>query len=199
MVIYLTVFSFLGYWLLPKLVKMVTRLSISQGVSTLAILTILLFGITAELIGGMAAITGSFLAGLMFSRISQKQEVEHSIHAIAYGFFVPIFFVSIGLSVDLSGFQMNTLGFIVILSLVAIIGKVFGSGVGAKIANYTWSESLQVGIGMVSRGEVGLIVAKIGVDAGLISNTVFSAIIAMVIITTIVTPVLLRASFRMNG
>ena len=96
MVIYLTVFSFLGYRILPKWVKMLTRLSISQGVSTLAILIILLIAISAELIGGMAAIIGSFLAGLMFSRTSQKQEVEHRIHAIAYGFFVPIFFVNIG-------------------------------------------------------------------------------------------------------
>ena len=95
--------------------------------------------------------------------------------------------------------RLITLGFIVILSLLAIIGKVFGSGVGAKMANFTWHESLQPGIRMVSRGEVGLLVAKFGVDAGLISNTIFSGIIPMVIITTLVTPVLLRASFRMNG
>jgi hypothetical protein len=91
-----------------------------------------IFGISAELIGGMAAFIGSFLAGLMFSRTFQKQEVEHSIDAIAYVFLVSIFFINSGLSVDISGFQKNTLGFIVGPSTIAIIGKVFGSGNGAK-------------------------------------------------------------------
>jgi Kef-type K+ transport system membrane component KefB len=82
-----------------------------------------------------------------------------------------------------------------LISFAAIIGKIIGSGLGAKLGKFTWLESLQLGIGMVSRGEVGLIVASVGLQTGLLDAELFSAIIGMVLITTLVTPPLLRASF----
>ena len=106
------------------------------------------------------------------------------------------FSLNIGLGVDLSDFDSNALWLIVVISITAIIGKILGSGIGAKLGGLSSLESLQLGIGMVSRGEVGLIVAKIGLDNGLITSSTFSAVVAMIIVTTLVTPVLLRASFR---
>jgi len=81
------------------------------------------------------------------------------------------------------------------ISLVGILGKWVGSGLGAKIAGFTWLESIQLGAGMISRGEVGLIVGAVGLTEGLVTNNEFSAIIGMVLITTIITPPLLKSLF----
>jgi Kef-type K+ transport system membrane component KefB len=196
MVLFLGLATLIGLYVLPWLARATAKLPISQGLVTLAIVILLFFGIAAELLGGMAAITGTFLAGLMFSRTAEKERMEQGLHALAYSFFVPVFFINIGLSVDLHGINLSTVWVMLAISAVAIIGKILGAGGGARLARFSWRESLQLGIGMVSRGEVGLIVAKVGLDQGLLNNTIFSAIVGMVLITTLVTPPMLRASFQ---
>lgn len=184
-----------GFWLLPKLLKWVRHLPVSQGVLSLAVVVLLGYGLAAELLGGMAAITGSFLAGLMFARCPEKESLEPRIASLAYGFFVPIFFVDIGLGIDLSSlFDGAYLALAVIV--VAVLGKFLGAGLGARWAGFTWRESAQVGAGMISRGEVGLIVAKIGIGAGLVTSAEFSAIVGMVIASTLITPPMLRWLFK---
>lgn len=187
-----------GLWGLPWLTKKVSRIQISYGSLTLAIIIMLIFGIAAELVGGMAAITGTFLAGLMYSRTKQKSEIESGIKSIAYGLFVPIFFVNIGLTVNIRELDSSAILVTLAISLVAILGKIIGSGLGARAGKFTWLESLQLGIGMVSRGEVGLIVASVGLQSGLLSTELFANIIGMVLITTLITPPMLRAAFAYN-
>jgi Kef-type K+ transport system membrane component KefB len=184
-----------GLWILPKLLKWARHLPVSQSVLSLAIVTLLGYGLAAELIGGMAAITGAFLAGLMFARSPEKENLEPRISSLAYGFFVPIFFVDIGLGINLSSLA-NGLLFAIVVIVVAIIGKFIGAGVGARWAGFSWRESAQVGAGMVSRGEVGLIVANVGVSAGLVTSAEFSAIVGMVIASTLITPPVLRWLFK---
>lgn len=184
-----------GLWILPRISRYVSRLPISQGLVTLALIIMLVYGVAAELFGGMAAITGAFIAGLMFSRTREKVEIERGLRAVAYSFFVPIFFVNIGLSVNIRDLDISALVIMLVISVAAIFGKLIGSGLGAKLGDFSWRESIQLGIGMISRGEVGLIVAAVGLEAGLISPDLFSAIIGMVLITTLVTPPMLRASF----
>ena len=185
----------IGLWVLPFLVRFTQKRSISQGITTLAIVIMLLYGVAAELLGGMAAITGAFLAGLMFARTPEKTKVETNFHSLAYAFFVPVFFVSIGLGVDLHTVDLSILWIMLGITGIAIIGKILGSGGGALLSRFNWKESLQIGIGMVSRGEVGLIIAKIGMDAGYLTNSLFNAIVGMILITTLLTPPLLRLSF----
>lgn len=185
-----------GLWALPWLSRRIARLDISFGPLTFAIIILLVFGLAAELIGGMAAITGSFLAGLMFSRTQEKKDIEPGLRAIAYSLFVPIFFINIGLSINLRELQLSALWSILLIVVVAILGKIVGAGVGALLSNFPRREALQLGIGMVSRGEVGLIVANVGLTAGWLSNDLFSAIVAMVLVTTLLTPLMLRAAFR---
>jgi Kef-type K+ transport system membrane component KefB len=195
MLLYMGMFAAIGLWVLPAIIRWTSKRPISQGLITLAIVVALIYGLAAELIGGMAAITGTFLAGLMFSRTPEKKEIERGIQTIAYSFFVPLFFVSIGLTINIKELESEALFFIAIVSIVAILSKLLGAGLGAKLAKFSWKESLQLGIGMVSRGEVGLIVAKIGVDNGFITTDVFSGVVGMVLITTLVTPPLLRFAF----
>jgi len=184
-----------GLYVLPKLVRVTRKLPISQGVLSLAIIILLFYGVAAEVFGGMAAITGSFLAGLMFARCSEKERLEQGFSALAYGLFVPIFFVSIGLSVNIRNLGPEILLLTGVIIIIAIISKLFGSGLGARWAGFTWRESWQLGAGMVSRGEVGLIVANVGMGAGLVAGNEFSAIVGMVLATTIVTPPMLRTLF----
>ena len=131
----------------------------------------------------------------MFSRTRQKREVEDGMRSIAYGFFVPIFFITIGLHVDLHTLGLDSLWLILGISALAVIGKLIGSGVGAFLGGFTLIESIQMGIGMISRGEVGLIVARVGIGEGLLSNQTFSIIVGMILISTLITPPLLKLSF----
>lgn len=185
----------LGIWVLPRVAHAVDKLPISQGVLTLALVVMLIYGIGAELIGGMAAITGTFIAGLMFSRNPEKQRLESGLLALGYGFFIPIFFISIGLSLNLRDLQIDALWLMLAISVIGILGKLIGAGLGAKLAGFNNLELIRLGAGMISRGEVGLIVASVGMSANLVDPNEFSAVVGMVVITTIVTPPLLRSLF----
>ena len=188
--------SFLfGLWLLPRLVRWVRHLPVSQGVLSLAIIVALGYAIAAELIGGMAAITGAFLAGLMFARSPEKESLEPRIHALAYGFFVPIFFVNIGLSVNIFSLK-GSLGLAALVILAAVAGKLLGSGLGGRLGGLTWRESAQLGVGMMPRAEVSLIVASAGMAAGLLNAREFSAVVGMVLTCTLITPPVLRLLFK---
>ena len=195
MILFLVTSVAFGLWILPWVIRRFSKLPISQGLLTLSLVIMLTYGIAAEYFGGMAAITGAFLAGLMLARTHEKERIETGMHALAYGLFVPIFFVNIGLSIDLHEFQLQGLFFTVVIILVAVIGKWVGSGWGARLGGLSRHESIQLGAGMISRGEVGLIVASVGMKDNLVTAEEFSAIVVMVLVTTLITPPILRALF----
>lgn len=196
MIVFLGLSMAFGLWALPWLARKASRLPVSQNVLTFGIVILLIYGLAAEVLGGIAAITGTFIAGLMFARTPEKSELEAGLRALSYSFFVPIFFVSIGLGINVRELDLSALWLLVVSSILAILGKILGAGAGAKLANFSWRESLQLGIGMVSRGEVGLIVATIGMNGGYLTPAAFSAVLGMVLVTTLVTPIMLRASFK---
>lgn len=195
MIGYLGVASILGFWLLPRLTIWINRLPISQGTIAFVLVVSLLYAWAAEVLGGMAAITGAFMVGLFLARTPFRDNLVSGLSALAYGFFVPIFFVNIGLEVNLRAISGSAWWFALTITIIAILGKLLGSGLGAKWGGFTNRESLQLGIGMVSRGEVGLIVASFALIEGLISPDNFSIMVFMVIVATLITPPLLRASF----
>jgi Kef-type K+ transport system membrane component KefB len=195
MAIFFVLAILFGLGLLPRLVRWARNMPISQNILSLAIVVLLVYAISAELIGGMAAITGAFLAGLMFARSPERETLEPRVSALAYGFFVPVFFVNIGLSVNVKTI-FPVLGFALVVIAIAIIAKILGAGLGAKWSGFSWRESIQLGAGMVSRGEVGLIVASVGMASGLVTDAEFAAIVGMVIVTTLITPPMLRSLFN---
>ncbi len=156
----------------------------------------LIFAYVAEEVFGVANITGAFVAGLVISGVSKTNYIERRINTLSYMLLSPIFFASIGLKVTLPGMSANILIFSLVLLVVAVITKIVGCGLGAKMCKYTTSESVQIGIGMISRGEVALIVADKGLSLGLLSSSVFGPIVIMVMVTTIITPVLLKLAFK---
>ena len=144
---------------------------------------------------GVADITGAFIAGLTVSSINKKYYIEDKLDTVSYAFLSPIFFASIGLKVVLPKMSMVVILFALCLTVVAVISKIIGCGLGCKIFKYTNRESLQVGIGMVSRGEVALIVANKGFNANLINSTVLAPVLIVVIATTILSPIFLKMSY----
>jgi Kef-type K+ transport system membrane component KefB len=195
MVLFLAGATAFGLWVLPPFVRWVGHLSISQGVLAFAIVILLAYGLAAELVGQMAALIGAFLAGLMFARTPEKSQIEQGMPSLAYGLFVPIFFINIGLSINLHDLQWNALWLILAVILAAIVGKLFGAAAGARLGGFPGHEAFQLGAGMVARGEVSLIVAAEGIKTGLLNSSAFSAIVAVVLLSTLVTPSMLRFAF----
>lgn len=195
MVLYVGAATAIGLWVLPWLAQKIDQLPISKGTLAFVLVISLLFAYAAEVFGGMAAITGAFLAGLFLGRTPLKAKMEEGISVLAYAFFVPIFFVEIGLEVNLRAISGSAWWFAAVFTVIAIISKIAGSGLGAKMGGFTNREAFQLGIGMVSRGEVGLIVAALALSPGLITPEQFSIGVFMVIIATLVTPPMLRAAF----
>lgn len=195
MVGYLLVAIVLGMWLLPRLVSWIDYLPISQGTIAAVLVLTLLYAWAAEVIGGMAAITGAFLVGLFLARLPFSERIERSVSTLAYGFFVPIFFVNIGLEVNMRAITGSAWGLAIVITVVAVLSKLLGSGFGAWLSGFSRRESVQLGIGMVSRGEVGLIVASFALLENLISPANFSIAVFVVIMATLLTPPMLRAAF----
>jgi len=184
-----------GIWVLPKLVDIVKKLPVSQGLISFAFVMLFFFAWSAEALGHMATIIGAFMAGLFFSRSSVPQSFRDGFSAIAYGFFVPVFFISIGLEANIRLLTADSLWFLLILLLAAILSKVIGAGAGGALSGLSLKESLQLGAGMIPRGEVMLIAATVGLVEGIITNNTFSTVIVLVIATPLLTPPLLRILF----
>ena len=150
----------------------------------------------AEVFFGVADITGAFFAGLALSGTKKSEYISKRFDTLSYLLLSPIFFAGIGLKVELPTMNGEIILFTVLLCVVAALTKVIGCGLGAKICKYTSKESLQIGVGMISRGEVALIVANKGEAVGLMSDKFFAPVIIMVVFTTVVTPVLLKLVFK---
>lgn len=183
--------------ILPRLINWVSRLRITQGPLAFSLVAVLLMSVGAESIGGVTAITGAFIAGFAIrqARRSAVEQVERGIHALNYGFLVPLFFVSIGLQANLRLLTAELLPFAVVITLLAIATKIIGAGLGVKLGGFDNLSSFRVGVGMISRGEVGLIIASIGVGYGILTPETFTIAVFVVLVTTILTPPLVRWSF----
>ena len=159
----------------------------------------LLLSYLAESVFGVADITGAFVAGLMLANSTTGQRGKYladKFESISFLYLSPVFFASIGLQVELEGMNSHILFFAVVLTIVAILSKILGCGLGARLCRYSRKESLQIGVGMISRGEVALIVATKGAGLGLINSELFGPVIVVVVVTTIITPILLKLVFR---
>lgn len=150
----------------------------------------------AEHFFGVADITGAFAAGLMIGATKKAGYIASKFEPVQYLFLAPVFFASIGMTVVLPAMSTQIVIFSVLLVVVAVLSKWLGCGVGAKMCGFTTRECNQIGLGMVCRGEVALIVANKGAEVGLMPDALFGPVIIMVIISTILTPILLKFAYR---
>jgi Kef-type K+ transport system membrane component KefB len=202
MMAYIGIASLLAWFVVPRVVNFIAdQPSLAQnfGIPAIALVVALLFAWSAEEFGGVAAITGAFIAGVGLSRVREheKHVIEESASSIAYAFLVPIFFVDVGLQADLRSFPLSALPFALLLLFIAIVSKIGGCGLGAKLGGFNKQESFRLGVCMISRGEVGLIIASLGLSAGVFraDQPLFAALFLVILLTTIVTPILVRMVF----
>ena len=156
----------------------------------------LLMSFCAEEWFGVADITGAFIAGLLLSNTSHSNYIASRFETLSYTLLSPIFFASVGLSVVLNDMNMMLILFAIILLLTAIATKIVGCGLGARMTGFNGPEAMQIGCGMVSRGEVALIVANKGAAVGLMSPVLFGPVVIVVVVTTVISPILLKVSFN---
>ncbi|MEX0785560.1 MAG: cation:proton antiporter [Dehalococcoidia bacterium] len=184
-----------GVFVLPPLARWSVDAPMSEGVIVTAIVVTLLGAWFAEYVGELALITGAFLAGVFLRRTEVHRVVDEKMHTMAYGFFVPIFFVGVGLQADAGNFEASDVVLLIVITIIAVVSKIAGCGLGAYLGGEDLRSSIQIGSGMVSRGEVGLIVATVGLSQGLIDTSLFSVMVLMVLATTLLTPILLKIVF----
>ena len=193
--LFLAVALVVGRFLLPSLMRWAANAPMSEGVIATAIVVTLLYAWFAEYVGEVALITGAFLAGILLRRTEVHRIMDEKMRTIAYGFFVPIFFVGVGLSANARAFELPDIFLLAVICVIAVASKLAGSGAGALLAGENLRSSVQIGTGMISRGEVGLIVASVGLAQGLIDTDLFSVMVLMVLVTTLITPILLKIVF----
>ena len=156
----------------------------------------LIMAYIAEEVFGVADITGAFMAGLIISMTTNSTFVASKFDVLSYLLLSPIFFASIGLKVELPNMTAKIVLFGILLIIVSILTKIVGCGVGAKICGYTNPQCIRIGVGMISRGEVALIVANKGLSVGLIGTNFLGPIVLVVVFTTIITPIILKPVFQ---
>ena len=149
----------------------------------------------AEQFFGVADITGAYFAGLIISMTQREPYIASRFDVLSYTYLSPIFFASIGLNVNIHGMTQTLIIFTIILCVIAVISKIAGCGFGALLCKYTKRESVQIGAGMVCRGEVALIVAQKGISVGLLSEVFFAPVVIMVLVTTLLSPIILKMLF----
>ena len=207
MVAFIGIAAAVAWFVLPRLTNIINTHPAdyeAYGIPAFALIMALLFGWAAEYFGGVAAITGAFIAGVGLSRSQpqDKRQIEIAITNISYAFLVPIFFVSVGLQIDLSTFPLSAVPLAALMILVAVVSKVFGCGLGGYLGGFNRVESLRLGTCMISRGEVGLIIASLGISSGVFlpDDPLFVTLFLVILLTTVLTPPLVRRVFEIaNG
>ena len=149
----------------------------------------------AEQYFGIADITGAYIAGIVLCTMTDAPYVERRVDISNYVIFAPIFFASIGLKTDISGLTPEILLFCICFVIVALLTKIIGCGLAAKICRFNWGDSLKVGVGMMTRGEVALIVAQKGLEIGVVDPVYFTAVILLIIVSSVATPLVLKTLF----
>lgn len=154
------------------------------------------FAYAAETWFGVADITGAYVAGLLLAGISEAEYVDKKIEVSNYMIFAPVFFANIGISTSFGEISATMVAFGFCFILAGILGKLLGCGFGAFICRYGVKDSLRVGIGMMVRAEVVLVCAQKGIDAGLVDPAIMPFVLILIIVTTLLTPLLLKLSYR---
>jgi len=192
------IFAAITGWCINKLFAlMYGRIGPKGRFSIFAIAYCLLMAFLAEQFG-LADITGAYIAGIAFCNTRCVKALEANTHTLSYMFFTPVFLANIGLQTSFGGMTSSMVLFTVLLTLVAIFSKFIGCGLGAKICKFSTEESLQVGAGMIARGEVSFIVVSKGILAGYLSSLLFPSVIVMVLVTVLVAPILLKTVYAMS-
>lgn len=149
----------------------------------------------AEKYFGIADITGAYVAGIVLCSLSDTEYIERKMDVSSYMIFGPVFFASIGLKTSFDGMNGKLFAFCIAFVIVALFSKIIGCGLMSKVCKYNFSDSIKIGVGMMTRGEVALIVAQKGLSVGLLTSDYFTAVILLILVSSISTPIILKYIF----
>lgn len=196
-VLFFIIMLVLGKWFVPRFMDFFSKLNTSENEATGAV--ILCFGFAAIAVSlGMSDVLGAYFAGIALSETNYQKSLALKIEPIGYAIFIPVFFVSIGLNISFVGLQKDLI-FITALVVIAILGKQIGGALGARLFHLSWSESNIVGAGMVSRGEMALVVANVALTSKLIDQNHYTAMIVVTVVTTIIAPLILKLFIQVSS
>jgi Kef-type K+ transport system membrane component KefB len=208
--IFFLIFLYLGLKVIDRVLDLGDKIHLPKAFLSISLAIFLIYSFFANF-SGIAGIIGAFVAGLLIGRTVKSRKIIDDVQTIGYGFFIPLFFVWVGASLWLKGDpDFSHFAFIGVLSVVvivvAIVGKIVGCGLGAKLAGLTNRESLQVGVGMIPRMELALIIVSAAISHGLlyhpeltyqiVEHQILTTTIILTIVTTLLTPFLIKTVFK---
>ena len=196
---YVLIMIFLGLKVFPRLFTYVQKMHVKESIFAFVVIIALFSAYLAEVFG-LHAVIGAFIGGVLLSDVplAKIRDVQSKVSGLAYGIFVPIFFAFIGMSVELE-FVKTTGIFAVLVVVLALLGKLLGGFIGTRLIGFDYHDSLVFGLGMMPRAGVELVVISVGRNMGVIGDEVFSAIVLMVVVSIVVSPVLLKIAIMSKG
>jgi Kef-type K+ transport system membrane component KefB len=199
MILFFPIAWIIGDKLVPMLVRWERDLHHREASLALLLGLVLVYAWSAEVLGSVATITGAYLLGVVVARHANESHIVHTgTAALGFAFFIPIFFINIGLQAHADGLIAAPV-LTIVLIVLAILTKIVGGGLGARLGGFKNLASFQIGVGMVSRGEVALVIASAGLANGLLDGRLFSVLVVVTLATTLVTPPLLRYAFSVRS
>lgn len=184
-----------GFLLFQLFKKLDNRYPHTRRIPILSLALCFGFAYIAEAWFGIADITGAYVAGIILCSIHDSEYIAEKMDINSYMIFGPVFFASIGLKTSIGNVSGTILAFSLCFVIVAMITKIIGCGLMAKICRFNFHDSLKVGVGMMTRGEVALIVSQKGLSVGLLTSEYFTAVILLIIVSSILTPVILKMMY----
>lgn len=185
----------LGYACYKLFKALNKKYSHTQRIPIFGLALCMFMAYAAEKYFGVADVTGAFVAGIILCNINDAEYIERKMAINSYILFGPVFFAGIGLKTDIHGISGTIVLFSICFVLVALVSKIIGCGLVSRICKYSWRDSLIVGVGMMTRGEVALIVAQKGLSVGLLDSIYFTPVIILIIVSSILTPIFLKLLF----
>src|SRR3954451_15427896 len=178
--------------------RLVRKLDVNEAVTSCVLALVLLYAVSAEWLGSVAGITGAYLLGYVFAGTKLKPLIERTFYALGHGLLIPLFFVSIGLSSNFRALGGHWL-LLAVIFIVAVITKLVGCGTAAAAMGMGTVRSFRIGCGMISRGEVGLIVTAMGASTGIFHESEVAVMVTVVLLTTLMTPLIMRGAFLLKS
>ncbi len=185
--------GFLTYYIFKYIDKMYPH---QRRIPILGLALCMFMAFAAEEFFGIADITGAYVAGLILCSLKDSDYIARKVDINSYMIFGPVFFASIGLNTTFDGFTPSLLVFSVFFVIVALMTKIVGCGLVAKLTRHSFKDSLKVGVGMMTRGEVALIVAKKGLTEEMLEPKFFASVIMLIIVSSIMTPIILKLLYK---
>ena len=195
-VLFLVLSAILGFIFYKLFKRYDEKHSHTRRIPIIAIGLCLVMAFVAEKYFGIADITGAYIAGIILCNTRDADYIDRKVSINGYMFFAPMFFVGIGLKTDFSSVDTSMILFSVGFVAVALLSKIVGCGFVSKCFGYKWTDCFKIGVGMMTRGEVALIITNKGLGLGIIDSSYFTAVILLIIVSSIVIPVLLKLLFN---